>query len=99
MLGGFWDGVCWGGGGEGVEATGGTVDLAHVEEVVEGALDLEGGGMGGVGVELGDGDGVAGGGDELEEVLSEELTMEGVGTDAEEVGGFEGVGAEDGEVG
>ncbi len=42
-----WDG-CFGwedgvGGGFRVEATGGAFDLAHAQEVIKGALDLEGG--------------------------------------------------------
>lgn len=73
--------------------------MAGLQEVFEGALDLEGGGVWGLGREGGCGDGFGGAGDNGIEVLGQELTMEGVGAPGEQVGGGEAMGASDGEMG
>ncbi len=82
----------------GVEATGGTFDVAVVEEVFEGALNLGDGGIGEMGVEGGGRDGFGGIGDDGEDELGKELTMEGVGAIREELVGLEDVMAVDGDV-
>ena len=51
-----------------------------------------------MGVKIGNGQRVASSGEDVEEVLKEELTMESVGTSVEEVSGLEGVSAKDGKV-
>jgi hypothetical protein len=81
----------------GVEAASGAFDLAHVEEVVEGTLDLEGRGMGGTGVEGGDVYGIADGGNELQEMLGQETGVECVGSVLDEVLSLQVVGSQDGE--
>ena len=83
-------------GGETGEATSWTLDVAGVEEVAQGTLDLEGSGIGRDDRKSGNRDGVGSLGDDCEEVLREELTMEGVGTSFEQVFGLEGVGTLDG---
>ena len=79
-------------GGETGEAPLWMLDVAGVEEVAQGTLDLEGSGMGRAGRKSGNRDGVGSLGDDCEEVLREELTMESVGTSLEQVSGLEGVG-------
>ena len=56
--------MAWGCGGETVEATGWTLDVAGVEEVAEGALDLEEAGVWEVIVKSGNGDSFGRCGDE-----------------------------------
>ena len=81
-------------GGSGcVEATPGALDQAHAEEIVEGALDLENGGVWRLGVKGGNGDGVGGSGDDVEEMLEEEATMQRVGTILDQVSGLQSVGS------
>ena len=82
-----WFEFTWRFGGETVETTSWTVDVVVVEEVAQGMLDLEGGGMGRAGRKSGNRDGVGSLGDDREEVLGEELTMEGVGTSFEQAFG------------
>ncbi len=73
--------------------------MAHVEEVGESTLDLKDGGMGTMGVEGNDGDGVGGLGEDLQEMLRKVLTMQGVWTVGEEVTGTEVVRTQDADVG
>ena len=61
--------------------------MAHAEEVGQRALDLENGGMGRMGVEGCDRDRIGSLGDDLEEMLREELTVQRVGAMIDEVFG------------
>src|SRR5262249_42655127 len=69
----------------------------HVDEILEGALDLGLGGMWETGVERGDGDGVGDFGEKSEQVLAEEAMMERVGAVLEEVSSGERVGTHNGD--
>ena len=77
------------GGGFGVEATGGTLDLLCADEIGEGALDLEWRGVGEVVIDASDGEWSVGVGEEAEDGFGEEATVEGAGVVFEEVLGVE----------
>ena len=74
-----------------VEGTSRAIDLTHAQEIIEGALDLEGGGVERTGVEGGNVDGIASLGDDLEEALRQELAMQGVRAVIDEILGLEAV--------
>ena len=62
-------------------------------------MDLKGSGVGRTSVEGGDGDRIRRGGDDGQEVLGEDFTMEGVGAVFDKFLGLEGMGSLDGDVG
>ena len=86
----FWseDGI---GGWKGVEASGVTLDLACVDEVVQAVLDFKGVVLGELGGKRGEVDGFAVGRHEVIEAVGEETAVENVRAIGEEVVGLQGV--------
>lgn len=74
-------------------------DFADVDEVGEDPVDLEGRGIGALLVECGDGEVAGTFGYDTADVISEETTVQGVGTVVEEILALEVVFAEHGDVG
>jgi len=78
-----------------VEATGRAFDLAHAQEIVKSALDLEGRRMWTLSIEIGDGNRLSSADDDREKMLKKQAAMQDIGPVLNEVASGQLVGTRD----